>query len=148
MKAVVQKLSLPDAGRIIAISDVHGNLPYLRGLLAKLSLREEDTLIFCGDFLEKGRYSLETLRYIMRLSQLRRVHAVLGNCDFWQDAIYRPTPHSDEYCKRYLLSDSAGWGPGLLAQMCQEAGFVMGRGTDMGEFRRVLGAAFEACPTS
>ena len=27
--------------------------------------------------------------------------------------------------------------------MCQEAGFVMGRGTDMGEFRRVLGAAFE-----
>ena len=111
-------------GGIIAISDVHGNLPYLRGLLAKLSLREEDTLIFCGDFLEKGRYSLETLRYILRLSQLRRVHAVLGNCDFWQDAIYRPTPGSDEYCKRYLLSDSAGWGPGLLAQMCQEAGFA------------------------
>ena len=109
MKALVQKLSLPDAGRIIAISDVHGNLPYLRGLLAKLSLREEDTLIFCGDFLEKGRYSLETLRYIMRLSQLRRVHAVLGNCDFWQDAIYRPTPHSDEYCKRYLAGARGSW---------------------------------------
>ena len=38
MKALVQKLSLPDAGRIIAISDVHGNLPYLRGLLDKLGL--------------------------------------------------------------------------------------------------------------
>mgnify|MGYP006875260334 CR=1 FL=1 len=39
MKALVQKLSLPDAGRIIAISDVHGNLPYLRGLLATPTTR-------------------------------------------------------------------------------------------------------------
>ena len=140
MRAVIQQVKLPDTGRIIAISDVHGNLPYLKGLLARLRLRDEDTLVFCGDILEKGRYSLETLRYIMRLASERRVLAVLGNCDFWQDAIYRATPASDEYCKRYLLSDSAGWGPGLLAQMCQEAGFVMGRGMDMEEFRRVIGA--------
>ena len=143
MRAVIQQVKLPDTGRIIAISDVHGNLPYLKGLLARLQLRDEDTLVFCGDILEKGRYSLDTLRYIMRLASERRVLAVLGNCDFWQDAIYRATPASDEYCKRYLLSDSAGWGPGLLAQMCQEAGFVVGRGTDMAEFRRVIGAAFE-----
>ena len=142
MRAVIQQVKLPDTGRIIAVSDVHGNLPYLKGLLARLQLRDEDTLVFCGDILEKGRYSLETLRYIMRLASERRVLAVLGNCDFWQDAIYRPTPGSDEYCKRYLLSDSAGWGPGLLAQMCQEAGFVMGRGMDMEEFRRVIGAAY------
>ena len=92
MRAVIQQVKLPDTGRIIAISDVHGNLPYLKGLLAKLALRDEDTLVFCGDILEKGRYSLETLRYIMRLASERRVLAVLGNCDFWQDAIYRPTP--------------------------------------------------------
>ena len=69
MKAVIHKLELPAAGRIIAISDVHGNLPYLRGLLDKLDLRGEDTLVFCGDMVEKGGQSLETLRYIMRLAK-------------------------------------------------------------------------------
>ena len=84
MRAIIKNVRLPDQGRIIAISDVHGNLIYLKGLLAKLALREEDILVFCGDILEKGRYSLDTLRYVMRLAQERRVLAVLGNCDFWQ----------------------------------------------------------------
>ena len=49
MKAVIHKLELPAAGRIIAISDVHGNLPYLRGLMDKLDLRGEDTQMCIRD---------------------------------------------------------------------------------------------------
>ena len=143
MKAVIRKIELPDEGRIIAISDVHANLPYLKGLLEKLRLRDEDTLVFCGDLLEKGAYSLETLRFVMELQKRRRVLAVQGNCDCWQNSIYRATGRSDVYTKRYLLSDSAGWGPGLLAQMCAEAGFEVREDTDMNEFRRVLTAAFK-----
>ena len=142
MKAVIHKLELPAAGRIIAISDVHGNLPYLRGLLDKLDLRGEDTLVFCGDMVEKGGQSLETLRYIMRLAKERRVLAVQGNCDCWQDEIYRATPRSDIYTKKYLLENSAGWGPGLLAQMSAEIGFEVREDTDMAEFRRRIGEAF------
>lgn len=142
MKAVIHKLELPAAGRIIAISDVHGNLPYLRGLLDKLDLRGEDTLVFCGDMVEKGGQSLETLRYIMRLAKERRVLAVQGNCDCWQDEIYRATPRSDIYTKKYLLANSAGWGPGLLAQMSAEIGFEVREDTDMAEFRRRIGEAF------
>ena len=100
MRAVIHKAELPAEGRIIAISDVHANLPYLKGLLAKLSLRSEDTLVFCGDMLEKGEYSLETLRFIMELSAARRVLAVQGNCDFWQDSIYRANERTDEMCIR------------------------------------------------
>ena len=51
---LTKKLSLPERGRIICISDVHANLAYLKGLLAKLSLRDEDTLVFVGDIMEKG----------------------------------------------------------------------------------------------
>lgn len=142
MRAVIHKAELPAEGRIIAISDVHANLPYLKGLLAKLSLRSEDTLVFCGDMLEKGEYSLETLRFIMELSAARRVLAVQGNCDFWQDSIYRANERTDAYTKRYLLSNSAGWGSGLLSQMCGEIGFEFGEDTDMAEFRRAIADAF------
>ena len=33
MKAVVRKIDFPERGRLLAVSDVHGNLPWLKGLL-------------------------------------------------------------------------------------------------------------------
>ena len=79
--AKIESAELPEHGRIAVISDIHGNLPYLRALLDKLELTEEDTLVFCGDMVEKGPQSLDTLRFIMDLSKKRRVLAVQGNCD-------------------------------------------------------------------
>ena len=105
------KLSLPDAGRIIAISDVHGNLPYLKGLLAKLSLRDEDTLVFCGDIMEKGPHSLETLRFLMDLTGARRCLFVLGNCDYWYDDTTAPSPARTGTSSDYLLTDGTASGP-------------------------------------
>ena len=57
----IEKLTLPPDRRIIVISDVHGNLAYLRGLLAKVNFSTEDVLIIVGDLLEKGPHSLKTL---------------------------------------------------------------------------------------
>ena len=53
--AKIESAELPEHGRIAVISDIHGNLPYLRALLDKLALTEEDTLVFCGDMVEKVR---------------------------------------------------------------------------------------------
>ena len=72
-----------DHSRIIAISDIHGNLPYFRGLVEKLHLRADDSLVLLGDLVEKGPESLATLRYAMALREKCRVYPVLGNCDFW-----------------------------------------------------------------
>ena len=80
--AHIERLRLPDEGRIIVISDVHGNLSYLKGLLNKLELRDEDTLVFDGDTMEKGPQSLDTLRFLMELDKKRRCLFVLGNCDY------------------------------------------------------------------
>ena len=140
--AKIESAELPEHGRIAVISDIHGNLPYLRALLDKLALTEEDTLVFCGDMVEKGPQSLDTLRFIMDLSKKRRVLAVQGNCDCWQEEIYRPQGYSDGYLKRYLASNGAGWGPGLLAQMCAEIGFPLTPEPDIAAMRPALAAAF------
>ena len=78
MQARIERRTLPDTGRVIAISDVHGNLEYLQGLLKKLDLRDEDTLVFCGDIMEKGPQSLDTLHFLMDLNERRRCWFVLG----------------------------------------------------------------------
>ena len=63
-----------DHSRIIAISDIHGNLPYFRGLVEKLHLRADDSLVLLGDLVEKGPESLATLRYAMALREKCRVY--------------------------------------------------------------------------
>ena len=38
--------------RIIAVSDIHGNLPFFRRLMEKVCLPPEDVLVLVGDLLE------------------------------------------------------------------------------------------------
>lgn len=79
--ARVQEISLPMTGRVVVISDIHGRLDYLEGLLAQVQMTKDDTLILLGDYTERGPQGLETLRFIMDLMKKHRVYAVLGNCD-------------------------------------------------------------------
>lgn len=48
--ARVQEISLPTTGRVVVISDIHGRLDYLKGLLAQVQMTEDDTLILLGDY--------------------------------------------------------------------------------------------------
>ena len=50
--ARVERLDLAPGRRILVISDIHGNLPYLKGALARAGFSAGDELIFDGDFLE------------------------------------------------------------------------------------------------
>ena len=78
---VIERRILPKNRRILVVSDVHGALDYLRGLLARVRFSEDDLLILDGDLLEKGPSSLETLRYVVRLSRTHAVWPLMGNCD-------------------------------------------------------------------
>ena len=80
--ATVIRPQIQPGRRVIAISDIHGNLPYLQELLKKLRFSPSDVLILVGDLLEKGRYSLATLRYVMELQQTHTVYPLCGNCDY------------------------------------------------------------------
>ena len=45
MPARIKRLRLPPGRRIIAVSDIHGNLSYLKGLLEKIRFDDDDILI-------------------------------------------------------------------------------------------------------
>ncbi len=138
MKARIQKLCFEPDRRIIAVSDIHGNLPYLRGLLEKLRFCGRDYLVFVGDMLEKGPYSLETLRFIMELSRQENVFALCGNCDGWHMLLRDSTPEMDMATLDYIVNSAHGWSAGLLRQMCDELGLSVTMDSDIGEIKRAL----------
>lgn len=116
-KARIEHLSVAPGRRILVIADVHGNLPYLHGVLDKAGFGGDDLVIFNGDFLEKGEHSLETLRYVMALCAAGRAKAVCGNCDEWAE-IFSMDREMDRRIREYVL-----WrGCGLLWDMCAEIG--------------------------
>ena len=60
-----------------AIGDIHGCLPPLRGLIARIP--EDETLVFLGDYIDRGPESREVISYLIRLSKTRPCHFLRGN---------------------------------------------------------------------
>ena len=115
--ARIEQLAVAPGRRLLAVADVHGNLPYLTGLLEKVPFGGDDLLIFDGDFLEKGAQSLETLHLVMRLCAEGRAKAVCGNCDEWAE-IFSMSPEEDRKIRQYVL-----WrGCGLIWDMAEAIG--------------------------
>lgn len=69
IKAVVRPIDLPPGRRVLVVSDIHGNLSFLKGVLRKANFSKDDILILLGDLLERHVDSLDTLRYVMELCQ-------------------------------------------------------------------------------
>ena len=139
--ANILHLDLPPGRRILAISDIHANLPYFEALLQKAQFSEDDELIIVGDFLEKGADSLGTLRRIMELSRGGNVHAICGNCDDWFD-IFRPEwkPVLDAHTLRYIR-----WrGGGLLWDMLSACGLDPMSIQRLGDYKALLLDRFQA----
>lgn len=68
--------------KIYAIGDIHGSLHKLSALLEKLNWHPDngDTLIFLGDYIDRGPNSPEVIDLILRLQQQSsRVVALCGN---------------------------------------------------------------------
>jgi len=137
--AVVEKLSFPAGKRILAVSDIHGNLPYFRALLEKARFSEDDELVLLGDMVEKGAESLDTLRFIMELSTRPNFHAVSGNCDVWHMVFDSPDPALAYHLPNYMLSKG-----GLLADMCARSGVEVREGMDMDAMYEILSRDYAA----
>ena len=118
-RARIEQLQIPAGRRILVVSDIHGNVPYLEGVLRRAGFSARDELIIDGDFLEKGAESLRTLHIVMELCARGNTHALLGNCDGWAE-IYAPDwpARGDEHVLHYLLWRKSG----LLWDMCNAAG--------------------------
>jgi len=82
----------------IAIGDIHGNLAALDDLLARLlpEVGAEDTLVFLGDYIDRGPDVRGCIERILELKREgRSVVALLGNHEQWMlRSLVDPTRHS------------------------------------------------------
>lgn len=68
-----------NAGRLIAVSDVHGCIHALEALLAAIEPAADDELVFLGDLIDGGANSREVLDAIIALQRRCRVVLIQGN---------------------------------------------------------------------
>ncbi len=88
----IQKVDVDRDTRIIAVSDVHGTVDYLQGVLKKVDYTPRDILVIVGDLIEKGPESLKTVRFVQKLmEESQQVYLTQGNVDydrvgqFWEE---------------------------------------------------------------
>lgn len=65
--------------RTLAIGDVHGCLSALDALLSALALQSHDTLIFLGDYIDRGPNSATVLNRLLLLRTQCQVITLMGN---------------------------------------------------------------------
>jgi len=103
--------NLRDLGRCAFVGDIHGSLDDLREILGRFSRgqleRGEVTLLFLGDYIDRGDHQLEALLTLMELKvdYPDSVFLLLGNHE--GVSVIEPSPHDfpDELIARYLLRD-------------------------------------------
>lgn len=139
-KARVVRTDFPSGRRVLAISDLHGNPPFFRGVLEAAHYTPEDILVLVGDLIEKGPDSLGLLRMVLELAQRNTVYCLRGNCDdlvweFAQDERSAP----DDFYSYYLKV----WGERCtLVQMAREAGCPLRGPEDWPALRQVMRERF------
>jgi serine/threonine protein phosphatase 1 len=77
--------------RTFAIGDIHGGLKALVQILNQLEVKEEDSLIFMGDYVDGWSDSAQVIELLINLSEKINCIFIKGNHDVW--------------CENWLKSD-------------------------------------------
>lgn len=140
----VERVSFPREKRVIAVSDVHGHKTWLERLLKKVGFCGEDILVLCGDYVERGRENLEALRYVMELSRLPNVYALVGNVDAWRCVVIEdPEAETPEEALEYIRHKREFYGPCTLTQMAQELGMSLNTPEEIVRAKKAFQTAFQ-----
>ena len=122
MKTIIKKILPSPDGRLIAVSDIHGHLHYLKGLLEKVHFSKKDTLVIIGDMIEKGPESLNTVRFVMELLDSGySVHVSMGNVEYHRMARFEDdSPAGNREFLRLLYKMKKVWGGSMFLDMLSE----------------------------
>lgn len=71
--------------RTFAIGDIHGGLKALIQLLNILELKDEDKLIFMGDYVDGWSESAQVIQFLIELSEKFDCIFIKGNHDVWAE---------------------------------------------------------------
>ncbi|WP_194767373.1 metallophosphoesterase family protein [Tamlana sp. I1] len=75
--------------RTIAIGDIHGGLRALTQVLNKVEVKDEDKLIFVGDYVDGWSEAAQVVQLLIELSQKIECVCIKGNHDVWTEAWLR-----------------------------------------------------------
>lgn len=135
-------MEMPDARRIIAISDVHAHHGYLMGLLEKVRFGPDDLLVIVGDILERGQENLATLRAVMGLTRTHRVLPLIGNVDEW--ALDKPFSMDAQALAADVEHQVAWHGGSFVQELADALGMAVAPDMDVDAFRKGVREAFAA----
>lgn len=65
--------------RLIAIGDIHGEINKLNSLLENLNLVKSDTIVFLGDYIDRGKNSKDVIERLIDLSEKVNCIFLKGN---------------------------------------------------------------------
>ena len=140
-KALVRRVELPPGRRVLALSDIHGNLDFLKGALAAARFSPGDILFVVGDILEKGKQNLDTLRYLMELSRTHTVYPLRGNCDQITLDFMARQGWDDETVWRVM--QNPWWkNTGFFWQLAAGAGLVLSGPGDLPALREAIARCY------
>ncbi len=107
------------AGRLLAISDIHGRCDLLEKVLERADLQEGDLLVVVGDVIERGPQSLKSLHKVMQVCESGRAIFLMGNMDAHK--LWQIETDTDDVAREMHLwaTDPAG---SFFAEMCREIG--------------------------
>ena len=135
-RAIVVRPEFDAGRRIIAVSDIHGNLPFFDALMERVELTPKDILVLVGDMLEKGWQSLPLLRRLMELSKTHTVYPLCGNCDGLVLRFFEGDELDARFFSHYLPEHPES----ALRQLAREGGFEQTE--DLAKLRADLRAAY------
>jgi serine/threonine protein phosphatase 1 len=67
------------SNKIIAIGDIHGEYSKLMNLFEKLDISKNDTIVFLGDYIDRGQDSKKVIDFIISLKDQYNVITLKGN---------------------------------------------------------------------
>ncbi|MEO6346983.1 MAG: metallophosphoesterase family protein [Aquaticitalea sp.] len=69
--------------RTLVIGDIHGGLKALKQLLSRTKIRENDLIIFLGDYVDGWSESAQVIQYLMDMANKQACIFIKGNHDVW-----------------------------------------------------------------
>lgn len=85
--------------KLIAIGDIHGEYFKLKNLIEKLKPHKSDTVIFLGDYIDRGLYSKRVIDYLLECENSFNCIFLMGNHEY-----YFLKSNNDEYAKDFFLT--------------------------------------------
>ena len=84
-------IELAEAERVVFVGDTHGDLEATQ-LVVEQYFRPGTTLVFLGDYVDRGPHSRENLNYLLQLKveQPKGIYLLQGNHEAWRDFPFYP----------------------------------------------------------